>query len=44
VAERPNAEIQWIKSSRGFGDRDRFKLAILFKCARLTLDAKMRTL
>lgn len=39
VAEGLNATIQWIKySSRGFRDRERFKLAIYFHCGGLDLD------
>lgn len=39
VAEGLNAKIQWIKySSRGFRDRERFKLAIYFHCAGLELN------
>jgi len=38
VTEGLNAKIQWIKySSRGFRNRDRFKLAILFHCGGLDL-------
>lgn len=39
VTEGLNAKIQWIKySSRGFRNRERFKLAILFHCGGLDLD------
>lgn len=39
VTEGLNAKIQWIKySSRGFRDRERFKLAIYFHCGGLDLD------
>jgi transposase len=41
VAEGLNAKIQWIKySSRGFRDRQRFKLAIYFHCGGLDLDPR----
>lgn len=41
VAEGLNAKIQWIKySSRGFRDRERFKLAIYFHCGGLDLDPR----
>ena len=39
VTEGLNAKIQWIKySSRGFRDRERFKLAIYFHCGGLDLN------
>jgi transposase len=39
VTEGLNAKIQWIKySSRGFRNRERFKLAIYFHCGGLDLD------
>lgn len=39
VTEGLNAKIQWIKySSRGFRNRERFKLAILFHCGGLDLE------
>jgi transposase len=39
VTEGLNAKIQWIKySSRGFRDRERFKLAIYFHCGGLELN------
>ena len=42
VTEGLNAKIQWIKySSRGFRDRERFKLAIYFHCGGLDLDPRM---
>jgi transposase len=38
VTEGLNAKIQWIKfSSRGFRDRERFKLVIYFHCGGLDL-------
>jgi transposase len=41
VTEGLNAKIQWIKySSRGFRDRERFKLAILFHCGGLDLEPR----
>src|SRR5689334_11674791 len=41
VTEGLNAKIQWIKySSRGFRDRERFKLAIYFHCGGLDLDPR----
>jgi transposase len=41
VTEGLNAKIQWIKySSRGFRNRERFKLAILFHCGGLDLDPR----
>lgn len=41
VSEGLNAKIQWIKySSRGFRNRDRFKLAILFHLGGLDLDPR----
>lgn len=41
VTEGLNAKIQWIKySSRGFRNRDRFKLAILFHCGGLDLEPR----
>ncbi|MDQ6633240.1 MAG: transposase [Gemmatimonadota bacterium] len=41
VTEGLNAKIQWIKySSRGFRDRERFKLAIYFPCGGLDLDPR----
>jgi transposase len=45
VTEGLNAKIQWIKySSRGFRDRERFKLAILFHCGGLDLEPRNDTL
>lgn len=42
VTEGLNAKIQWIKySSRGFRDRERFKLAILFHCGGLDLQPRL---
>jgi transposase len=42
VTEGLNAKIQWIKySSRGFRDRERFKLAIYFHCGGLDLDPRV---
>jgi transposase len=42
VTEGLNAKIQWIKySSRGFRDRERFKLAILFHCGGLDLEPRI---
>jgi transposase len=42
VTEGLNAKIQWIKySSRGFRDRERFKLAIYFHCGGLDLDPRI---
>ena len=39
VTEGLNAKIQWIKySSRGFRNRERFKLAILFHCGGLDME------
>jgi transposase len=41
VTEGLNAKIQWIKySSRGFRNRERFKLAILFHCGGLDLEPR----
>lgn len=41
VTEGLNAKIQWIKySSRGFRDRERFKLAIMFHCGGLDLEPR----
>jgi transposase len=41
VTEGLNAKIQWIKySSRGFRNRERFKLAIYFHCGGLDLDPR----
>jgi len=41
VTECLNAKIQWIKYSfRGFRDRERFKLAILFHCGGLDLEPR----
>ena len=41
VTEGLNAKIQWIKySSRGFRDRERFKLAIYFHCGGLDLEPR----
>ena len=41
VTEGLNAKIQWVKySSRGFRDRERFKLAIYFHCGGLDLDPR----
>jgi transposase len=41
VTEGLNAKIQWIKySSRGFSDRERFKLAIYFHCGGLDLEPR----
>ena len=41
VSEGLNAKIQWIKySSRGFRNRERFKLAILFHCGGLDLEPR----
>jgi transposase len=43
VTEGLNAKIQWIKySSRGFRDRERFKLAIYFHCGGLDLEPRLR--
>ena len=40
ITEVVHAKIQWIKySSRGFRDRERFKLAIMFHCGGLDLEA-----
>ena len=42
VTEGLNAKIQWIKySSRGFRDRERFKLAIYFHCGGLDLEPRV---
>lgn len=42
ATEGLNAKIQWIKySSRGFRDRERFKLAILFHCGGLDLEPRL---
>jgi transposase len=42
VTEGLNAKIQWIKySSRGFRNRERFKLAIYFHCGGLNLDPQL---
>lgn len=42
VTEGLNAKIQWIKyTSRGFRDRERFKLAIYFHCGGLDLDPRV---
>jgi transposase len=42
VTEGLNAKIQWIKySSRGFRNRERFKLAILFHCGGLDLEPRV---
>lgn len=41
VTEGLNAKIQWVKySSRGFRDRERFKLAIYFHCGGLDLEPR----
>lgn len=41
VTEGLNAKIQWVKySSRGFRDRNRFKLAIYFHCGGLDLEPR----
>jgi transposase len=41
VTEGLNAKIQWIKySSRGFRNRERFKLPIYFHCDGLDLDPR----
>lgn len=41
VTEELNTKIQWIKySSRGFCDRERFKLAIYFHCGRLHIEPR----
>ena len=41
VTEGLNAKIQWIEySSRGFRDRERFKLAIYFHCGGLDLEPR----
>jgi len=41
ATEGLNAKIQWIKySSRGFRDRERFKLAIYFHCGGLDMDPR----
>jgi transposase len=43
VTKGLNAKIQWIKySSRGFRDRERFKLAIYFHCGGLDLEPRLR--
>jgi transposase len=43
VAEGLNAKIQWIKhASRGFRDRERFKVAISFHGGRLRSRSPMR--
>jgi transposase len=42
VTEGLNAKIQWITySSRGFRDRERFKLAIYFHCGGLDLEPRI---
>jgi hypothetical protein len=42
ATEGLNAKIQWIKySSRGFRDRERFKLAIYFHCGGLDLEPRI---
>jgi hypothetical protein len=43
VTKSLKAKIQWIKySSRGFRDRERFKLAINFHCAGLDLELRIQ--